>query len=61
MVEINPMVQDTFGDVMCLDAKVNFDDNAAFRQQAVFGLRDTSQVRESGVRGVCSQKSLGTV
>ena len=46
MVEINPMVQNSFGDVMCLDAKVNFDDNAAFRQAAVFNLRDTSQVRD---------------
>lgn len=29
--------------VMCLDAKVNFDDNAAFRQQDIFALKDNSQ------------------
>ena len=29
--------------VICMDAKVNFDDNADFRQKEVFELRDTSQ------------------
>ena len=29
--------------VVCLDAKVNFDDNAAFRQKEIFAMRDMSQ------------------
>lgn len=29
--------------VMCLDAKMRFDDNAEFRQHKVFGFRDWSQ------------------
>ena len=28
---------------MAADAKLNFDDNAAFRQKEIFALRDTSQ------------------
>uniref|UniRef100_A0A8C6SFE6 Succinate-CoA ligase, ADP-forming, beta subunit n=1 Tax=Neogobius melanostomus TaxID=47308 RepID=A0A8C6SFE6_9GOBI len=43
MVEINPMVEDSSGMVMCMDAKINFDSNAAYRQDKVFALRDWSQ------------------
>jgi succinyl-CoA synthetase beta subunit len=41
-VEINPFVVATNGKVYCVDAKINFDDNAAFRQQALFAMRDKS-------------------
>jgi succinyl-CoA synthetase beta subunit len=44
MVEINPLGQDTDGNVICMDAKFNFDDNASFRQKEIFELRDPSQV-----------------
>ncbi|XP_060087705.1 succinate--CoA ligase [ADP-forming] subunit beta, mitochondrial [Heteronotia binoei] len=43
MVEINPMVEDSTGIVMCMDAKINFDTNAAYRQKEIFCLRDWSQ------------------
>ncbi|KAL6455947.1 hypothetical protein MHYP_G00357980 [Metynnis hypsauchen] len=43
MVEINPMVEDSSGVVLCMDAKINFDSNAAYRQQKVFSMRDWSQ------------------
>lgn len=43
MIEINPMAEISNGDVMCMDAKFGFDDNAEFRQKEVFELRDTSQ------------------
>uniref|UniRef100_A0A8C1QKR2 Succinate--CoA ligase [ADP-forming] subunit beta, mitochondrial n=2 Tax=Cyprinus carpio TaxID=7962 RepID=A0A8C1QKR2_CYPCA len=43
MVEINPMVEDSSGIVMCMDAKINFDSNAAFRQKKVFDMRDWTQ------------------
>ncbi|GBN69001.1 Succinate--CoA ligase [ADP-forming] subunit beta, mitochondrial, partial [Araneus ventricosus] len=43
MVEINPLVEDSAGDVYCLDAKCRFDDNAEFRQKQLFDLRDWSQ------------------
>ena len=43
LVEINPLAEDDTGKVICLDAKLNFDDNADFRQSKVFELRDKSQ------------------
>ncbi len=43
IVEINPLVITGSGDVIALDAKVNFDDNALFRQKEVAGLRDESE------------------
>merc|ERR1712158_243620 len=43
MVEINPFAEDNSGHFVCLDAKLKFDDNAEFRQKAVFDQRDWSQ------------------
>jgi len=43
MVEINPFAEDNTGNFVCLDAKLKFDDNAEFRQAAVFNQRDWSQ------------------
>ena len=43
MVEINPLVETESGDVVCVDAKIKLDDNAAFRQKDIFDMRDTSQ------------------
>lgn len=31
------------GDVVCLDAKISIDDNASYRQQDIFKLRDSTQ------------------
>jgi len=43
LLEINPMSEDSDGNVVCLDSKLNFDDNAEFRQKEIFNLRDGSQ------------------
>lgn len=43
MVEINPLSELTDGRVVVCDAKVNFDDNAAFRQKWIHDQRDRSQ------------------
>jgi succinyl-CoA synthetase beta subunit len=43
IVEINPLVVTGAGDVICLDAKVNFDDNALFRHKDVEELRDADE------------------
>jgi len=43
LVEINPLVVTKEGDMIALDAKVNFDDNALFRHPEIVGLRDLSQ------------------
>jgi len=43
MVEINPLVLTPGGDVMALDSKMTFDDNALFRHQDIEELRDRSE------------------
>jgi succinyl-CoA synthetase beta subunit len=42
-VEVNPLAETPDGDIVVCDAKVNFDDNAEFRQQDIFARRDTTQ------------------
>jgi succinyl-CoA synthetase beta subunit len=43
MVEINPLVVTKTGDLLALDAKMAFDDNALFRRPNISELRDKSQ------------------
>ena len=43
MVEINPLVETTDGNVLALDAKFNFDDNAMFRHPEIAALRDKGE------------------
>jgi succinyl-CoA synthetase beta subunit len=43
MVEINPLVVTRNGDLLALDAKMAFDDNALFRRPNISELRDKSQ------------------
>ncbi|MEA2755087.1 MAG: succinyl-CoA synthetase beta subunit [Aliidongia sp.] len=43
IVEINPLVVTGSGDIICLDAKVNFDDNALFRHKNIEELRDEDE------------------
>jgi succinyl-CoA synthetase beta subunit len=40
MLEINPLVVTDKGDVICLDAKINFDDNALYRHKDIQELHD---------------------
>ena len=50
LVEINPLVVTGSGDLLALDAKMGFDDNALFRQKDVLALRDLSEEDEREVR-----------
>ncbi|MBH68503.1 MAG: ADP-forming succinate--CoA ligase subunit beta [Rhodospirillaceae bacterium] len=43
MIEINPLVVTRQGRLLAVDAKMNFDENALFRQQGVLELRDTNE------------------
>jgi succinyl-CoA synthetase beta subunit len=43
MVEVNPLVATTKGDVLALDAKFNFDDNALYRQPEIAAMRDFAE------------------
>lgn len=46
LVEINPLIIDKTGKLICLDAKVVVDDNALFRQPELRAMRDASQEDE---------------
>lgn len=66
LVEINPLVLTSEGDVLALDAKLNFDDNALFRRPEVEGLRDESEedpleleAREAGISFVKLDGNIG--
>ena len=43
MVEVNPLVVTTRGEVLALDAKFNFDDNALYRHPEVAAMRDVAE------------------
>lgn len=43
MVEVNPLISTPSGDVLALDAKVAFDDNALFRHPEIVALRDLNE------------------
>jgi succinyl-CoA synthetase beta subunit len=43
MVEVNPLVVTTKGDVLALDAKFNFDDNALYRHPEIAAMRDIAE------------------
>jgi succinyl-CoA synthetase beta subunit len=49
LVEINPLVLTKGGEVLVLDAKMNFDDNALFRQKELEELRDEAEEDPSEV------------
>ncbi|NWH63520.1 SUCB2 ligase, partial [Geococcyx californianus] len=42
-IEVNPFGEMTEGQVVCFDAKINFDDNAEFRQKEIFAMDDKSE------------------
>jgi len=46
LVEVNPLITTTDGDVLALDAKINIDGSALYRQAALLALRDLSQEDE---------------
>jgi len=43
LIEINPLVVTTGGEVVALDGKVSFDDNALYRHPTIAALRDTTE------------------
>ena len=43
LVEINPLIITKSNDIICLDAKMNFDDNAIFRHPEILKLRDLNE------------------
>jgi len=43
LLEINPLSETTDGNVVCMDCKINIDNNADYRQQDIFDKKDESQ------------------
>ena len=43
LIEINPLIINKDNQLICLDAKMNFDDNAIFRRPEILKLRDLSE------------------
>ena len=43
LIEVNPLIVNKDGDLMALDAKINIETNALFRQKDLMSLRDASQ------------------
>ena len=49
LVEINPLILTKTNSVVCLDAKMNFDSNALFRQSEILKFRDLSEENETEI------------
>ena len=49
MVEVNPLAEDTDGNLVAADAKLGFDDNAAYRQKELFAMKDDAQADQREV------------
>ena len=43
LVEVNPLILTKDNKIVCLDAKINFDDNSLFRHPDIFKLRDLNE------------------
>ncbi|GMI14568.1 hypothetical protein TrVE_jg10535 [Triparma verrucosa] len=65
-VEINPLALADDNEIYCVDAKLNFDDNAKFRQEDIFAMRDISmedprdiKAEEAGLNYIGLDGSIG--
>ena len=50
LIEINPLVITKDNKILCLDAKMNFDDNAIFRHPEIFKLRDLNEENPAEIK-----------
>lgn len=67
-IEINPLAVTTDNRVLCVDAKLNFDDNASFRQKQLFAEEDTADkdaremdAAEMGMNFISMDGSIGNL
>lgn len=59
LVEINPLVVTKSGELLALDAKMNFDSNALFRQEKVSALRDRDE--EDAAEAAAAEQGLNYI
>lgn len=57
--QVNPLAETKDGKLIAADAKLGFDDNAAFRQKELMSLRDTSQEDPRSATGQHLYSTLG--
>jgi len=56
LIEINPLILTSDEDLLCLDAKINFDDNALYRHPDIMSLRDVNE--EDPIETAASKHNL---
>jgi succinyl-CoA synthetase beta subunit len=68
LVEINPLITNTGGEVIALDAKLNVDDNALYRQDNIASMRDLDaenpaevEARESDLSFIKLDGNIGCI
>ena len=65
LIEINPLVLTKDKDLVCLDAKINFDDNALYRHEDILLLQDSKEIdpieHEAGKHGLSYIKLDGKI
>ena len=68
LIEINPLIQNKSGEILALDAKITFDEDALFRQNFIKELRDLSQenpveieTAKLGIKYIQLQGSVGCI
>ena len=49
LVEINPLILTKENNIICLDAKINFDDNALFKHPEILKLRDLNEEEKTEI------------
>ncbi|MGC8625638.1 MAG: ADP-forming succinate--CoA ligase subunit beta [Phycisphaerae bacterium] len=54
IAEINPLVLTKDGQILAIDAKVNFDDNALFRQRQILALKDDAETDALEIRAAAA-------
>ena len=59
LIEINPLVLTKDGDLLCLDAKINFDDNALYRHPDILSLKDVNE--EDPIEAEASKHKLAYI
>ena len=59
LIEINPLILTQDGNLLCLDAKINFDDNGLYRHPEIASLKDTNE--EDPIETQASKHSLAYI
>ena len=59
LIEVNPLILTKGGKLLCLDAKINFDDNAIYRHPDILSLKDVNE--EDPIEAEASKHELAYI